>query len=207
MRISDISTNRMLGDGVEWDAYITWPSGFRLDLRCRPESVRPDFRLLRLAYSVEDAYGEAQHIAETFTLHRFSQPFGGYRWYFICPATDRHCRVLYQPAGAMRFRSRWGFRCRLQYQSQRLSPINRYQHGAHQLAKRVLKKGPHEWQEEYADWDFPPRPPWMRHKTYNRLDERAQAYEVAADAELSSRLLRVCFPGETEDAMIKRMFG
>ena len=137
---------------------------------------------VRIKYQFGDYDDELEDIDEVFYLKRFPQPFGGHRWYFICPTSNRHCRVLYQPAGAKRFRSRWGFRCRLQYQSQRLAPQFRYQHGAAQAAKRVLRKGPPEWQEEYADWQFPPKPPWMRWKTYNRLDERAQAYEKAADA-------------------------
>jgi len=63
--------------------------------------------------------------------------------------------------------------------------MSRYQHGPTQAAKKVLRKGPPKWQEEYSDWDFPPKPPWMRWKTCNRLDEKAQAYERSADAQLS----------------------
>jgi hypothetical protein len=60
----------------------------------------------------------------------------------------------------------------------------------------VLKIGPREWQEEYEDWDFPPKPKWMRWKTYNRLDEKAQAYEKAADDALLWGLRRILLPGE-----------
>jgi hypothetical protein len=67
-------------------------------------------------------------IDETIYLQRFPQPFGGHRWLFICPSTNRRCTVLCQPPGARRFRSRGGFRCRLQYRSQQLSPVHRYQH-------------------------------------------------------------------------------
>ena len=38
---------------------------------------------------------------------------------------------------------------------------------------KVLKRGPPEWREEYTDWEFSPKPLWMRWKTYNRLDEKA----------------------------------
>jgi hypothetical protein len=74
-------------------------------------------RKLRLQYQVEDYFGEVHSVDDTIYLQRFPQPFGGYRWYFICPSSNRRCTVLYQPPGAIRFRSRWGFRCRLQYQS------------------------------------------------------------------------------------------
>lgn len=43
---------------------------------------------------------------------------------------------------------------------------------------------------EYADYEFPPKPPWMRWKTYNRLDDKAQAHEKAADEILESFIRR-----------------
>jgi hypothetical protein len=127
------------------------------------------------------------------------------RWYFICPSSNRRCKVLYQPPGACRFRSRRGFRYKLQYQSQRSAPYHRYQRAATKLAKRVLRKGPPEWQEQYEDYEFPPKPPWMRWKTYNRLDEKAQAYEKAADDELAWQVQRLLLPGEDIDGMIDRI--
>src|SRR5687768_14662789 len=44
--------------------------------------------------------GEERSIDEIVYLHRFPQPFGGYRWYFICPSSNRGCTVLYQPPSA-----------------------------------------------------------------------------------------------------------
>jgi hypothetical protein len=40
----------------------------------------------------------------------------------------------------------------------------------------------------------------MRWETYNRLDEKAQTYEQAADAQLSWRLRRFHMPGESVSA-------
>jgi hypothetical protein len=37
--------------------------------------------------------------------------------------------------------------------------------------------------KRYEDYDFPPKPKWMRWKTYNRVDEKAQAYEKASDVQ------------------------
>jgi hypothetical protein len=87
-----------------------------------------------------------------------------------------------------------------------VAPQFRYQHSAAQAAKRLLRKGTREFQEEYADWGFPPKPKWMRWKTYNRLDEKAQGYEQAADAEMAWRLRRYLLLGETVTAMAERMF-
>jgi hypothetical protein len=45
----------------------------------------------------------------------------------------------------------------------------------------------------------------MRWKTYNRLDEKAQAYEKAADDELAWQVQRLLLPGEDIDGMIDRI--
>jgi hypothetical protein len=69
----------------------------------------------------------------------------------------------------------------------------------------VLKKGPREWREEYEDWDFPPKPKWMRWKTYNRLDEKAQAYEKAFDDALVWRARRLLWPGDGISELMDRI--
>ena len=45
----------------------------------------------------------------------------------------------------------------------------------------------------------------MRWKTYNRLDEKAQAYEKAADDELTRAGCRLLYPGETIDDLMDRI--
>jgi hypothetical protein len=45
----------------------------------------------------------------------------------------------------------------------------------------------------------------MRWKTYNRLDEKAQAYEKAADDELAWAVRRLLLPGEDIGGMIDRI--
>jgi hypothetical protein len=193
-------------DDAEWTGRFTWSTGLSVEYECRLEP--PNCRILRLRYKTDDEYDdEVVDIDETIYLRRFPQPYGGYRWYFICPSSNRRCSVLLKPPGGKRFRSRRGFRCRLQYQSQRLSPMSRYHRGAAKAAKKVLRKGSPEWREEYADWVFPPKPKWMRWKTYNRQDEKAQAYEQAADAQLAWRLRRILRRDESVCDMIDRIFG
>lgn len=45
----------------------------------------------------------------------------------------------------------------------------------------------------------------MRWKTYNRLDEKAQAYEKAADDELLWRVRRLLLPGEGIGGLMDRI--
>jgi hypothetical protein len=69
----------------------------------------------------------------------------------------------------------------------------------------MLRKGPLDWQQEFEDDDFPPKPKWMRWKTYNRLDEKAQASEKAADDELAWAVSRLLLPGEDIDGLMDRI--
>src|SRR5262245_56254481 len=64
----------------------------------------------KLKYQAGGEYDDEVDIDETIYLERSSQPFGGYRWCFICPSNNRRCTVLYQPPGAKRFCSLWRFR-------------------------------------------------------------------------------------------------
>jgi hypothetical protein len=204
LAIRDILGIQGMADNWELTGRFMWSNGFSVEYECRLEP--PNCRTLRLRYETNDEYDdEVVDIDETIYLRRFPQPYGGYRWYFICPSNNRRCSVLLKPPGGKRFRSRRGFRCRLQYQSQRLSPMSRYQRGAAKAAKQVLRKGPPEWREEFEDWDFPPKPKWMRWKTYNRLDEKAQAYDKAFDDELLWRVRRLLLPGEGIDGLMDRI--
>jgi hypothetical protein len=84
------------------------------------------------------------------------------------------------------------FSSRLLYLSQTLSPQARYQEQARHIARRVFECWPAELRRENEDkWDFPPKPKWMRWKTYNQLDARVMDYESAADGLAVYRVLRL----------------
>ena len=146
---------------------------------------------LRLEYTVTRHDGERIDVNDTFQLVRFAQPFGGFRWYIICPSTFARCQCLYLPAGATRFRSRRGFGVRLQYHSQKQSRPYRLLETGRGIAAKVLRAGPPEWRQKYTDWDFPPKPPWMRWRTYNRHFARWEWYEQQSDAHLAALVLRL----------------
>ena len=104
-----------------------------------------------------------------------SRHFGGHQWYFICPVMNRDCSVVWLPPGASRFCSRetWGTR-RVAYASQFADPDNRAHIGKAKIkAKLIGDRDPDEW-------DLPPKPKWMRWKTYNRYVERFDTYEVCS---------------------------
>lgn len=94
------------------------------------------------------------------------QPYGGRRWWFVCPR--RGCRVksLFLPWGAARFASRQAWH--LTYNSSRLSPKKRALATAQDI--RLSMGG-----EPAVFGAFPPRPSGMRRKRYDRLRAKAEA--------------------------------
>ena len=100
--------------------------------------------------------------------------FGGCRWWFICPLTGRRTANLYLANGADRFAARDVYR--VAYASQNNSMLNRsHAHQARLYAKLgqtyvAFQQGP------------PPRPKWMRRKTYQRLLGELALAEAEHDA-------------------------
>ena len=85
---------------------------------------------------------------------------------------NRCASVLWKPPGSNRFCSRqaWGNR-RVAYSSQFLDPDNRaHRRKAKIKARLIADLDPDEWA-------FPPKPKWMRWRTYKRYEQRFDRYE------------------------------
>jgi hypothetical protein len=106
------------------------------------------------------------------TLTARPRSFGGRQWYFLCPVLNRPVSVLWRPPGATQFSSRqaWGGRI-VAYRSQFQSVYDRGHAGKAKIKLQLIG----ELDPEH--WDLPPKPKWMRWRTYNRLVERFDAYE------------------------------
>ena len=73
---------------------------------------------VRLRYTTTHTYnGEKQDSDYTIALEKTPQPFGGRRWWFVCPRTAERVSKLHLPNGAYTFASRRAYR--LAYPSQR----------------------------------------------------------------------------------------
>ena len=101
--------------------------------------------------------------------------FGGHQWYFICPVLNRKVSVLWKPPGATQFccRQTWGRR--VAYQSQFNDATNRAHLGQARIKSRLIAD------LDPDDWDLPPKPKWMRWKTYERHTERFDRNEAELD--------------------------
>jgi hypothetical protein len=112
--------------------------------------------------------------------------FGGQQWYFVCPVTDRCCWVLWMPPGATRFCSREAWGRRVAYTSQFLDRDNRAHRGKAKIKAHLIGD------QDPDEWDLPPKPKWMRWRTYNRHVERFDRYEAILEdgiAELMAKFL------------------
>ena len=72
---------------------------------------------MRLKYTTTRWDGEKGESDYWISLETTLQPFGGRRWWLICPRTGRRVAKLYLPSGAFTFASRQAYR--LAYACQR----------------------------------------------------------------------------------------
>jgi hypothetical protein len=120
-------------------------------------------------------------------LLRRRRHFGGGQWYFMCPVMNRRASVLWKPPGATRFCSRQTWGRQVAYQSQFLSPTDRVWLAKSKMNNRLCAAG----EFDPDDWDFPPKPKWMRWRTYERFERRYDMLEDVLDREIRSAAARL----------------
>lgn len=116
----------------------------------------------------------ADWINQTIRLVGCPRHFGGLQWYFVCPAQGRYVSVLWSLPGKRFFVGRKSLGKQVAYLSQYHSPGARAHYSADKLIDRL-------WGRDALDeWDLPPKPKWMRRKTYERLTKRFEKYSREA---------------------------
>jgi hypothetical protein len=113
--------------------------------------------------------------------------FGGQRWWFVCPRTGRRAAKLCLPNGGWYFWSRRGYG--LGYACQREAKIDRLARRARRLHHRLGGRRDDNWEVP------PPKPKWMRWKTYERRYAEWERASERADSEFywhAARLLKLC---------------
>lgn len=117
--------------------------------------------------------------------------YGGRRWWWLCPATGRRCAKLYLPNGGAQFLSRGPGAYRLAYASQNNSALDRSLNRMRRLHRKLGG--------DYSQHDDPPppRPKWMRRRTYARLVAEWEATRERHEAVFLDGALRLlgCLPG------------
>jgi hypothetical protein len=117
------------------------------------------------------------HLDQRILLITKRRHFGGRQWYFVCPYTNRPASVLWKPPGAQSFASRQKWERQVAYASQFMDRIARGHQGAATIKSRLCSFGGFDPDE----WDLPPKPKWMRWRTYNRMVERFDRYQALVE--------------------------
>jgi hypothetical protein len=130
---------------------------------------------IRLRYTTTSSRsGQKTHHDYRVELTATAQPFGGRRWWWICPSRRRLVAKLYMPAGGGVFASRKAHR--LAYRSQRQSPYDRTISRAFKLRRRLGSTG--------ALWDAIDKPKGMRWATFDRKMDQVEAAEAVCNGNL-----------------------
>lgn len=114
---------------------------------------------------------------QRITLVARPRHFGGRQWFFVCPYLNRRAMVLWMPPGARDFSCRQRWQGRVAYASQFASPDDRAHGGKDKIKRRLCEIGGFDPEE----WELPPKPKWMRWRTYNRAVEKFDGYEDILD--------------------------
>jgi len=135
-----------------------WYSGGRdpiASARMLIEQHEEDRATLRILFS-----GRLEQRVELIAQTRH---FGGYQWYARCPVTDRNCYVLWRPPGADRFCSRHAWGKQVAYSTQFETKFKRAITAREKVKDRLIGD------LDRRECDLPPKPKWMRWRTYERL--------------------------------------
>jgi hypothetical protein len=124
--------------------------------------------------------------AQRLSLIACPRPYGGRQWYFRCPVTGRRASVLWRPSGANRFRSRLGWgRHVVAYVSQFNDATGRAHLGQSRIKSRLIGNN------DPDEWELPPKPKWMRWRTYDWLEGRFDHYEAVLNDGTAALVVRL----------------
>jgi hypothetical protein len=124
---------------------------------------------------------QIDQLDQRIRLVALSRHFGGRQWFFMCPRMNRLAMVLWLPLGARRFACRQHWGAQVAYASQFMTPDGRAHRGQVKINSRLCALGGFDPE----DWDLPPKPKWMRWKTYRRAEDKFDRYEAIRDEQLN----------------------
>lgn len=105
INITDLRRHGAIGHGKSKSGVIEWVQDGQLEARIQYKSyvAGDDNSYLRLKYTIN----ETDHHDYTIALSRTAMHFGGYRYWFHCPETDKRVTTLYLEPKDGRFLSRY----------------------------------------------------------------------------------------------------
>lgn len=173
--LSKLLRDRLLRPGQSYGGSIVWSyvgSGERVGSVGYQAVMGQERGQLRLYYTTTRWSGEKHASDYWVELATTPQPFGGRRWWFVCPKTGQHAAKLHLPPGALTFACRRAYR--LGYKSQRETPRDRALGRAFKLRHRL---GDHGGIGGGID-----KPKGMRWATFEREMDKVDAAEEIVTA-------------------------
>jgi hypothetical protein len=190
---------------------VTLESGLKLDINSltrsgvvRPGAASGPFRLrwtnrytdeeIAIGVTIADMTSDEGWLRirigsldQRIVLTSLPRHFGGRQWFFRCPNLYNRCMVLWMPPGARSFacRQRWGRQ--VAYSSQFLDHNNLAHRAQAKIRSRLCDMGGFNPDE----WELPPKPKWMRWRTYNRSVEKFDRYEAVLNAGLAELVYKL----------------
>ena len=185
--ILDIALLRRAGlrAGIVATISMNWTCSWdgELPVELRIDARNSEAASIEVRHVTRDS--ERREISYTVRLTTTRPPFGGLRWWFLCPSRGQRCAKLFLPNGGRYFLSRAGYG--LGYACQRGTKADRLQRKARKLNRALGGDG------KYGS-PTPPKPKGMHWRTYERKVAQLEAIEAAADQawlrEIPTRLLR-----------------
>ncbi len=168
-----IDLNKLLREGppgkIPWPIEIRWTSNFYGEVAKGWITIKregEDRGSLRIVLGELDQ-----------RLKLVAQPrhFGGQQWYFKCPVTGGNCSVVWLPPGADRFCSRQAWGKQAAYSTQFESKFDRALTAREKVKSRLIGD------LDPRHWDLPPKPAWMRWRTYDRLSQKYLVKQAILD--------------------------
>jgi hypothetical protein len=177
LSLSKLFRDRLFRPGCAWGGSLVWTNtttGERVGSIGYEAHLCHDFGRMRLKYTTTRWGTERRESDYWIQLETTPQPFGGRRWWFVCPRTGRRTAKLYLPNGAFTFASRESYG--LAYRSQRETAHDRALRRAFKLRSKLGSDG--------GIGDYIPKPKWMRWSTYDRKLQKVAAAEEVVDVHL-----------------------
>lgn len=123
-------------------------------------------------------------------LELTAQPrhFGGQQWYFMCPVMRKKCSVVWLPSGANCFCSRQAWDKQIAYSTQFEFTFDRAITAREKVKSRLIDD------LNPRHWDLPPKPKWMRWRTYERLADKYRLQQGIIDGIIADYVARSPVP-------------
>jgi hypothetical protein len=161
------------GPGYGWGGTLRWTDGYsgrHIGSVGYEGFLNQEYGRVRLTYTSTLWGGHKQQSDYWIDLATTPQPFGGRRWWFVCPKTGDLASKLHLPPGALTFASRKAHK--LAYRSQRETRRDRALGRAFKLRRRLGDQG--GIGEEIA------KPKGMRWRTFDREMVKVEVAEAGS---------------------------